>query len=304
MAIISSRSNDRIKAIRALREKKERDATGTFFAEGARLLRAALQTGAVFEQVVLAPDRLDDDEADIATDLDDLGIPILEVTTDLFDLVAFREEAQAIGAVVRQRWEPLDAVAESRRCWLWLHEVQHPGNLGTLIRTNDAIGGDGVILTGQGADPYHPQAVRGSLGAIFSQRIVRATPKQVTAWLPQSGCSVIGTSPDGEMDYRQADYASRPVVVIGGNERIGISPEQIALCHQVVRIPMAGFVESLNLGIATALVQYEVLRQVEGIGPPAEEWPEYVPEPEDEGEGDEDGEDASHGHEGEDSPEA
>jgi TrmH family RNA methyltransferase len=261
--IVSSRSNDRIKTIRALREKKERDATGTFFAEGRKVLSAALQTGAVFEQVVLAPDRLDDDEADLATDLDDLGIPILEVTTELFDIIAFREEAQSIGAIVRQRWEPLEAVAESRRCWLALHEVQHPGNLGTLIRTNDAIGGDGVILSGQGADPYHPQCVRGTLGAIFSQRIVRATPKQLAAWLPNSGCSVIGTSPDGDVDYREADYASKPVVIIGGNERIGISTAQIALCDQVVHIPMAGFVDSLNLGIATALVQYEVLRQTE-----------------------------------------
>jgi TrmH family RNA methyltransferase len=264
--IISSRSNERIKAIRALREKKERDATGTFFAEGHRVLRAALQTGAVFEQVVLVPDRLDDEEADLATDLDDLGVPILEVTPELFDLLAFREEAQSIGAVVRQRWEPLEAVAESRRCWLALHEVQHPGNLGTLIRNNDAIGGDGVILSGTGADPYHPQCVRGSLGAIFSQRIVRATPKQLAAWLPGSGCTVIGTSPDGDLDYREADYASKPVVIIGGNERTGISPEQIALCDHVVRIPMAGFVESLNLAVATALVQYEVLRQVGGAG--------------------------------------
>lgn len=290
MAIISSRSNERIKTVRALREKKERDRTGTFFAEGYRLLRAALQTGAVFEQVIVATERLDDDEADLTADLEDLGIPILEVTSDLFDLVAFREEAQSIGAVVRQRWEPLEAIGESRRCWLWLHEVQHPGNLGTLIRNNDAIGGDGVILTGQGADPYHPQAVRGSLGAVFSQRIVRATTKELEAWLPESGCSVIGTSPYGDHDYRDVDYVSRPVVVIGGNERIGISRSQQALCDHLVRIPMVGYVESLNLGIATALVQFEVLRQRQAQEPPdnPDDWPEPEPDPDDEGEEDDD----------------
>jgi TrmH family RNA methyltransferase len=271
MPVVSSRSNDRIKAIRALREKKERDATGTFFAEGRRLLQAALQTGAVFEQVVLASERLDDDEADLAADLEDLGVPILEVTPELFDLIAFREEAQSIGAIVRQRWEPLEAVAESRRCWLALHEIQHPGNLGTLIRNNDAIGGDGVILTGQGADPYHPQAVRGSLGAVFSQRIVRTTQRDLAAWLPKSGCTVLGTSPDGDTDYREVDYVSKPVVIIGGNERIGISPQQIALCDHVVRIPMAGYVESLNLSVATALVQFEVLRQRQAAEGPVEE---------------------------------
>jgi TrmH family RNA methyltransferase len=262
--IVSSRSNERVKAIRALREKKQRVATGTFFAEGYRLLKAGLQTGAVFEQVVLAPERLMRDEADLAGALEELGVPILEVTPDLFDVIAFREEAQAIGAVVRQRWEPLEAVSETRRCWLALHEVQHPGNLGTLTRTCDAIGGDGVILSGVGADPYHPQAVRGTLGAIFSQRVVKTTQANLAHWLPGSGCLVVGTSPEGEKDYREVDYASKPVVILSGNERVGISKAQAAMCDEVVRIPMAGYVESLNLSIATALVLYEVLRQREG----------------------------------------
>jgi RNA methyltransferase, TrmH family len=262
--IVSSRSNDRVKAIRALREKKQRDATGTFFAEGFRLVKAGLQTGAVFEQVVLAPERLTQDEAELVEALEELGVPMLEVTPDLFDVIAFREEAQSIGAVVRQRWEPLEAVAETRRCWLALHEVQHPGNLGTLIRTCDAIGGDGVILSGVGADPYHPQAVRGTLGAIFSQRIVKATQAGLAKWLPGSGCLIVGTSPEGEKDYREADYASKPVVLICGNERVGISKAQVALCDAIVRIPMAGYADSLNLSVATALVLYEVLRQREG----------------------------------------
>jgi TrmH family RNA methyltransferase len=266
VTIISSRSNDRVKAIRALREKRERDATGTFFVEGRRVVQAALQTGAVIEQVVVATERLDDAEASLAEAFDEMDLPILEVTPGLFDVIAFREEAQSIGAVVRQRTEPLAAVAESRRCWLVLNEVQHPGNLGTLIRNNDAIGGDGVIL-GQGADPYHPQAVRGTLGAIFSQRIVRATMRELAAWLPEAGCTVVGTSPEGDVDYREVDYASKPVVILGGNERIGISAEQIALCDHVIRIPMAGYVDSLNLAVATALVQFEVLRQREPVEP-------------------------------------
>ncbi len=266
--VISSRSNARIKAIRALREKRERDANGTFFAEGRRLLQAAIQTGAVIEEVVLAPERLDGAEERLVEQLDELGVPMLEVTPDLFDLIAFREEAQSIGAVVRQRWETLGSVTDSRRCWLALHDIQHPGNLGTLIRTCDAAGGDGVIISGRSTDPYHPMAVRGTLGALFSQRIVRATEAEFARWLPTSGCLVIGTSPDGDADYRELDYVSKPVVIMGGNERIGISKEQIALCDHLVRIPMAGYVESLNLGIATALVLYEVLRQHEAAEQP------------------------------------
>ena len=263
MTIISSRQNERVKAIRALREKKERDQTGAFFAEGERLLRAALQTGAAFELVVLAPDRLTRSEAELIDALEELKVPLLEVTPELFDALSYREEAQSVGAVIAQRWETLSSVSETRRCWLALHDIQHPGNLGTLIRTCDAIGGDGVILTGRSTDPYHPVAVRGSLGALFSQRIVRSTPEELGRWLPRSECTVVGTSPDGTKDYREVDYATKPVVILGGNERVGISKEQVAQCDELVRIPMAGYVESLNLSVATALVLYEVLRQRE-----------------------------------------
>jgi TrmH family RNA methyltransferase len=264
--IISSRQNDRVKSIRALRERKERDASGAFFAEGERLLRAALQTGAAFELVVLAPDRLTRSEAELVDSLEEMKLPLLEVTPELFDLIALREEAQSVGAIITQRWETLSSVNETRRCWLVLHDIQHPGNLGTLIRTCDAVGGDGVILTGRSTDPYHPIAVRGSLGALFSQRIVRASPADVARWLPRSGCSVVGTALEGSKDYREADYASKPVVIMGGNERSGITKEQTALCDELVRVPMAGYVESLNLSVATALVLYEVLRQREPAG--------------------------------------
>jgi tRNA G18 (ribose-2'-O)-methylase SpoU len=100
---------------------------------------------------------------------------------------------------------------------------------------------------------------------LFSQRIVRASQADVARWLPRSGCTVVGTSPDGDKDYREADYASKPVVIMGGNERVGISKDQIALCDELIRVPMAGYVESLNLSVATALVLYEVLRQREPV---------------------------------------
>jgi TrmH family RNA methyltransferase len=267
MPVISSRANDRVKAVRALRDKKERDATGAFFAEGERLLRAALQTGAAFELCVYAPDRMTRSEASLIDDLEEMKVPLLEVTAELFDLIAFREDAQSVGAIVSQRWETLSSVTETRRCWLVLHDIQHPGNLGTLIRTCDAVGGDGVILTGRSTDPYHPMAVRGSLGALFSQRIVKASPADVARWLPRSGCTVVGTALEGSKDFRDVDYATKPVVIMGGNERVGISKEQKDLCDELVRIPMSGYVESLNLSIATALVLYEVQRQQDAGAP-------------------------------------
>ncbi len=261
MSLITSRANPQIKAIRALRNRRDRDAGRVFFAEGARLLQAALDYGAEVEQVLFCPDRISPAEQAIADAMAQRQVPVIDVSPDVFDSVSFREEGQAIGAVVQQRWETLTPQTSGRRCWVALHDIQHPGNLGTIIRCCDAIGGDGVILSGQSTDPYHPVAVRGTLGAIFSQRIVQTRQDDFFAWARQSGCLIVGTSPDGDVDYREPDYASRPVLLLGGNERIGISPEQIALCDALVRIPMAGYVESLNLSIATALVLYEIQRQ-------------------------------------------
>jgi TrmH family RNA methyltransferase len=150
-----------------------------------------------------------------------------------------------------------------------LPDIQHPGNLGTISRTCDAIGGDGVVLSGRTTDPYHPIAVRGTLGSIFSQRIVKARPAELARWLRSGRHLVVGTSPAGDRDYREVDYASRPVVLLMGGERVGLSKEQMALCDALVRIPMAGYVESLNLSVAAALVLYEVYRQVEGRSQPA-----------------------------------
>jgi RNA methyltransferase, TrmH family len=261
VVLISSRANERVKAVRALRDKKARDTTGTFFAEGWRLVDAALTTGTAIDLAVIAPDRLDDRDEALAARLAGSNVPVLEVTGEVFDSLGYREEGQGLGIVVQQRWESLDESTGAKRCWVALSDIQHPGNLGTIVRNNDAIGGDGVILSGTSTDPYHPVAVRGSLGAIFSQRIVRASQQDVATWAKRGECTVIGTSPEGTVDYREADYASKPVLLISGSERIGISGAQMALCDAVVRIPMSGLVESLNLSIATGLVQFEILRQ-------------------------------------------
>src|SRR5262249_6376754 len=125
---------------------------------------------------------------------------------------------------------------------------------------SDAAAGAGVILTGASTDPYHPIAVRGSLGAIFSQRIIETSADEFAAWARHYPCQVVGTSPAAEADYREVTYRP-PVVCLMGSERTGLTPEQTALCDAVVRIPMAGKVDSLNLSVASALVLYEVYRQ-------------------------------------------
>lgn len=266
MPQITSKANAQVKAVRALRNRRERDRTGAFFAEGVRLVAGALNAGATIETVFVVADRLrDGSERDLLSAAHRGGAEVIEVSAEVYDSLTFREDPDSMGAVVRRRHDALPPVAKGERSWVAVHEIQHPGNLGTLIRTSAAAGGAGLILTGGSTDPYHPVAVRASLGAIFSQQVVETTAEAFAAWTREYGAGVVGTSPSAALDYREAVYRP-PVVILSGSERVGLSSGQLALCNQVVRIPMAGSVDSLNLSIATALVLYEVARQNPGPG--------------------------------------
>ena len=261
-AIISSRHNPRIKAIRALGSRKERERTGLFFVEGVHLVAAAVQLRAGIETLVVAPELLVSRPGrELVRAQQQRGVPCLEVTAEVFQGLAVKEITQGIGAVVRQCWEELARVRPAgEHCWVALDAVQYPGNLGTILRTCDAIGGAGVILLGHTTDPYDPAAVRASLGAIFSQRLVRTSFAEFADWKRQHGCQVVGTSPSASTDYQGIAYR-RPLVLLMGSEPRGLSREHQALCDVVVTIPMIGHGDSLNLSVATSIVLYEIFNQ-------------------------------------------
>jgi TrmH family RNA methyltransferase len=168
--------------------------------------------------------------------------------------------------VVRQHWTLLDEVEpEAGLCWVALDAVQDPGNLGTILRTADAVGAAGIILVGQTTDPYDPGALRASMGSIFSQRLVRADFDQLLSWKDAHDCFLVGTSDAADSEYRDALYDSR-LILLMGSERQGLSREQQARCDLVVRIPMAGRSDSLNLAVATGVMLYEIFHQRRSVG--------------------------------------
>jgi TrmH family RNA methyltransferase len=261
--MISSRNNPAIKQIRNLRQRKEREASGLYFVEGIRLVAEAVQSGAQIEQLVVAPDLLASPFArDLVQQQRQNGIACLEVTADVFETLSVKEGPQGLGAVLRQRWEPLDGVRPGNElCWVALYAVADPGNLGTILRTADAVGAAGVMLLGNCTDPYDPAALRGSMGAIFAQRLVRASWEQFIAWKPQHGYTVVGTSDAATTDYQAMRY-TQPLVLLMGSERQGLSVEQQAVCDAIVSIPMVGRSDSLNLAVATGVVLYEIFNQM------------------------------------------
>lgn len=263
--LISSTSNQHIKFIRSLHHRQERDQTGLFFVEGIRIVAEAIQMGASIETIISAPSILKSQFAqDLIQTQQEQDINHLEVTADVFKTLSAKDGPQGIAAVLQQHWEPLEQLRLApNTLWVALDAAQDPGNIGTILRTCDAVGATGILLLGPCADPYDPGALRASMGAIFSQRLIKASFDEFAQWKHHHQYTVVGTSDAAASDYRQVRY-HRPLVLLMGSERQGLAPEQQAICNLMVKIPMIGRSDSLNLAVATGIVLYEMYYQSAG----------------------------------------
>jgi RNA methyltransferase, TrmH family len=260
--IVTSRHNPQVKQIRALVSRKERDRTGLFFIEGIHLVLEAIQTSTPIERLVVAPELLRSPRAEaLVQRAGELGHAILTVSADVFQELAPRALVQGVGAVVRQQGMLLSEFPPPRRLGLVaLAGIQYPGNLGTILRTADAVGADGVVLLEATTDPYDPIAVRASAGAIFTLSLARGSFAAFVSWAQERALPIIGTSPASLVDYRSIHYPS-PFVLLMGSEGSGLAPESLATCDRIVRIPMSGRCDSLNLAVATSVILYEAFGQ-------------------------------------------
>lgn len=251
-----------LESIRELRSKGARERTGRFFADGIRFVSEALATGARMDALVAAPSLIPGgSEHRIVRQARVRGTPVLEVSAVEYCALSLNAEPQGLGVVAWQKWERLDRVRPGRElCMIAIETVQSPGNLGTVIRTCEAAGAGGLILLNGGADPYDPGCVRGSMGAIFSQRMIRASLPQLLAWKRMHNAVLVGASPHTTRNYR-AMPRRRRIVLLLGSERKGLTPEQEDACDLLVRIPMVGRVDSLNLGVASGILLYELFNR-------------------------------------------
>lgn len=259
---ITSLANDRVKAIRALEMRKERKENGLFVAEGASILMTAREHGFKPETLVYQAGR---ELGEVARLLVDealaAGAEVLEVSQAVLEKIAAKDNPQSLIGVFRQRWaEPPDAAkVADEAVWVVLEEVRDPGNLGTIVRTVDAVGAKGVILVGNSTDPFARECIRATMGSIFAVPIVRLDRPAFLAWRAGWKGDVIGTSLEATEDFRAVDYR-RPTLLVMGSEGPGLSESLTRSCTRLVRIPMAGKLDSLNLAVATALTLYEIRR--------------------------------------------
>lgn len=248
-------------AARLQRDRQYRDTTGQLFVEGVRNFVAAVDHGHTVDALLYSERLLTAPLArKLVRQLKRAGVPFARLTPEEFRSISRAERAAGVAAVLRQ---PIRRLAETAPggapCWVVLSHVRAPGNLGTLVRTAAAVGAAGFILLGNAVDPFDPAVVRASMGALFGQTFVRANLAELRRWASQHQLMIVGASPDGALEYDQLRYA-RPTLLVLGEERGGLSAEERALCHWLVRIPMAVGTDSLNLGVAGSLLMYAVAR--------------------------------------------
>lgn len=257
---ITSLQNEQVKAIRALEMRKVRKETGLFVAEGAAILITAREHGFVPETLIFQTGTTG---SGVARGLVDWalreGVECLEVTETVLGKLASKDNPQNILAVFRQRWGDRQSTenAATGDVWLALEEVRDPGNLGTIIRTVDAVGASGVLLVGNCCDPYARECVRATMGSVFAVPLVKFTLESFLGWCASWKGEIIGTHLDGRKDFRKV-RPSGPLLLVMGSEGPGLSRELAKNCTQIVKIPMSGQLDSLNLAVATGLVLYQL----------------------------------------------
>lgn len=256
--VITSLTNERVKAIRALDMRKARRETGLFVAEGTSILATAREAG-------FAPKSLVYQAGSAASLISRLlitwaleaGADVLEVSEAVLSKLSSKDNPQSMLGVFEQKWGTLPQQPARGATWLALEEVRDPGNLGTIVRTADAVGASGIILIGHVCDPYSREAVRATMGSVFAVPLVKASREEFLAWRATWPGDVVGLHLDARDDFRYAAYKD-PVLLLMGSEGPGLSDGLAHACSRLVKIPMAGKLDSLNLAVATALALYQI----------------------------------------------
>jgi TrmH family RNA methyltransferase len=256
---ITAFSNSTVKLLRSLRDKKARRAEGLFLAEGLRILAEARDSGRLPEIVAFSAEgALHSLAAEIIAATEAAGGDAIETSPDILSKMSGKDNPQMLLGAYRQ---PETALASLDRnaapLWIVAQALRDPGNIGTILRTGDAVGAGGLILIDDCADPFSVEAVRASMGAVFTQQVATARWPEFVAWLRDGDGQLVGTSLKATQDYLDAQYRP-PCFLLIGNEQQGLPPDYEDECDSLVKIPMAGRADSLNAAMAAAVMAFAI----------------------------------------------
>lgn len=256
---VTAFSNATVKRLRSLRDKKARRAEGLFLAEGLRIIAEARDSERLPEIIAFSAEGARHPlAAEIIAATEAAGGEAIETPPDILSKMSGKDNPQMLLGAYRQPEVSLDRIDRAKApLWIVAQALRDPGNIGTILRTGDAVGAGGLILIDDCADPFSVEAVRASMGAIFTQEIAAARWPEFVDWLRSGEGQLVGTSLKATDDYLEAEYR-QPCFLLVGNEQQGLPADYEAECDALVKIPMAGRADSLNAAIAAAVMAFAI----------------------------------------------
>jgi TrmH family RNA methyltransferase len=256
---VTAFSNATVKRLRSLRDKKARRTEGLFLAEGLRIIAEARDGGQLPEIIAFSAEGAKHPlAAEIIAATEAAGGDAFETSAEILSKMSGKDNPQMLLGAYRQPDASLDRIDRSSApLWICAQALRDPGNIGTILRTGDAVGAGGLILIDDSADPFSVEAVRASMGAVFTQHVAVTRWPEFLRWLRGGDGQLVGTSLKARQDYLEAEYR-QPCFVLIGNEQQGLPVDYEAECDLLVKIPMAGRADSLNAAIAAAVMAFAV----------------------------------------------
>lgn len=264
MLKVTSHQNPQVQAVRRLKTRRERDKTGRFLIEGYRELSRAIAGRVVLETLLFSPALfLGENESFLIDAVAERGGKTIEVTEGIFEKLSYRDRPDGLVAIAVQMKGSLGAISsqkEMRSLFVVAEGIEKPGNLGSIMRSCDGGGVNGIIVCDRCTDIFNPNVVRASVGTLFTQPVVEAGGEETLHWLKERGVQIVATSPAAHVEYTDIDLRG-PTAIVVGSEQLGLSTRWLEGSDALVSIPMKGVADSLNVATATSLLLYEALRQ-------------------------------------------
>lgn len=261
---LTSLQNPRVKQVVRWRNRPDRDDSQVVLAEGYRALVRALAGGYPLKEIFVCPECFPPEkhhEEELLAQWAARGARLIRVAPLPFEKMCYRDRPEGLLGVGPQLHRGLEALKPAKNpFYLVAEQIEKPGNLGTIMRSADAVGVDGLILCDSRTDLFNPNVVRASTGNLFTLPVAEATTRETIPWLKKKGVKILATSPHADPLYTQVDLTA-PVAVAVGAEQYGLTKPWIEQADLVVRLPMMGEADSLNVSTATSILLYEVLRQ-------------------------------------------
>lgn len=265
--LLSSLQNPKIKQTVKLRDRDERDESDLFLIEGYRELLRAIGAKRKIDTLFICPELFlgENEETLISQVASQKDVALYRCDEKVFRKISYRDRPDGLlaiapqshltledlGRLIKNKPSPLIIVAEA---------IEKPGNLGTILRSSDAVGLDGVIVCDRCTDIHNPNVVRASVGTLFTLPVVEAKGDETLTWLREKGFNILAATPHAEIEFTEADLKG-PLAIAVGTEQLGLSERWMKSADLQVKIPMRGVADSLNVAMATTLLLYEALRQ-------------------------------------------